>query len=163
MNEAFLRCRRKNGRGFSTRRWRRSQSTNTKKASTDDIAAKAGISKGLLFYYFHNKKELYLYLLEYATRRCAGLPKRPTCGRRRISLRCWKRGAGKDGDSGQNPYLLDFTVRSFYSSQEEISQAVAASYQQKVGSAFPDYFSHIDFLNSGRVLTRPTCSACSPG
>lgn len=27
-----------------------------KKASTDDIAAKAGISKGLLFYYFHNKK-----------------------------------------------------------------------------------------------------------
>ena len=37
-----------------------------KKASTDDIAAKAGISKGLLFYYFHNKKELYLYLLEYA-------------------------------------------------------------------------------------------------
>ena len=27
-----------------------------KKASTDLIAAKAGVSKGLLFYYFHNKK-----------------------------------------------------------------------------------------------------------
>ena len=36
-----------------------------KKASTDDIAAKAGISKGLLFYYFHNKKSLYLFLYDY--------------------------------------------------------------------------------------------------
>lgn len=33
-----------------------------KKASTDLIAAKAGISKGLLFYYFHNKKELYMFI-----------------------------------------------------------------------------------------------------
>ena len=36
-----------------------------KRASTDLIAAKAGISKGLLFYYFKNKKELYMYLFEY--------------------------------------------------------------------------------------------------
>lgn len=35
-----------------------------KHALTDDIAAKAGISKGLLFYYFHNKLELYNYLAE---------------------------------------------------------------------------------------------------
>ena len=34
-----------------------------KRASTDLIAAKAGISKGLLFYYFRNKKELYLSLI----------------------------------------------------------------------------------------------------
>lgn len=31
-----------------------------KRASTDLIAKKAGISKGMLFYYFHNKKELFL-------------------------------------------------------------------------------------------------------
>ena len=35
------------------------------KASTDDIAAKSGISKGLLFYYFKNKCSLYLYLADY--------------------------------------------------------------------------------------------------
>ena len=40
-----------------------------KKAVTDDIASKAGISKGLLFYYFHNKKDLYLFLWE----KCAKL------------------------------------------------------------------------------------------
>ena len=31
-----------------------------RQANTRDIAAKAGISKGLLFYYFKNKKSLYL-------------------------------------------------------------------------------------------------------
>jgi AcrR family transcriptional regulator len=34
-------------------------------ASTIDIAREAGVSKGLLFHYFNNKKELYLYLYEY--------------------------------------------------------------------------------------------------
>lgn len=33
-----------------------------KSASTDDIAARAGISKGLLFYYFKNKQSLDLLM-----------------------------------------------------------------------------------------------------
>ena len=33
-----------------------------KKAPVSEIAAEAGISKSLLFYYFHNKKELYFFL-----------------------------------------------------------------------------------------------------
>ncbi len=37
-----------------------------KRASTDRIAAEAGISKGYLFYYFRNKKEFYLFLYERA-------------------------------------------------------------------------------------------------
>ena len=37
-----------------------------KKASTDEMAAKAGISKGLLFHYFKNKKTFYFFLFEYA-------------------------------------------------------------------------------------------------
>ena len=36
-----------------------------KKASTDLIAYKAGVSKGLLFYYFQNKKDLYLTVFEH--------------------------------------------------------------------------------------------------
>lgn len=37
-----------------------------KTASTDTIVREAGISKGLLFHYFNTKKELFLYLHEYA-------------------------------------------------------------------------------------------------
>jgi AcrR family transcriptional regulator len=36
-------------------------------ASTNVMCKKAGISKGLLFYYFGNKKELFLYLTDYCT------------------------------------------------------------------------------------------------
>jgi TetR/AcrR family transcriptional regulator len=35
------------------------------KASTNEIVKEAGISKGLLFHYFNNKKELYLFLYDY--------------------------------------------------------------------------------------------------
>ena len=37
-----------------------------KKTSADSIAKRAGISKGLLFHYFKDKRELYLYLFQYA-------------------------------------------------------------------------------------------------
>lgn len=39
-----------------------------KKTSTDTIISRAGISKGLLFHYFGTKKDLYIYLYEYANR-----------------------------------------------------------------------------------------------
>ena len=40
-------------------------SQNTyKKSPVSEIAKEAGISKSLLFYYFRNKKELYLFLWE---------------------------------------------------------------------------------------------------
>ena len=37
-----------------------------KKASINDIATAAGISKGLVFHYFGSKKTLYLYLIEFS-------------------------------------------------------------------------------------------------
>ena len=37
-----------------------------KKTSADSIAKRAGVSKSLLFHYFKDKRELYLYLFQYA-------------------------------------------------------------------------------------------------
>lgn len=37
------------------------------RASTNQIVKKAGIGKGMLFYYFKSKKELFNYLVEYGT------------------------------------------------------------------------------------------------
>lgn len=39
------------------------------KASTNVIVKKAGISKGLLFHYFSSKRNLYLYVVDYAVER----------------------------------------------------------------------------------------------
>ena len=41
-----------------------------KKTSADSIAKRAGVSKGLLFHYFKDKRELYLYLFQYAIDAC---------------------------------------------------------------------------------------------
>ena len=41
-----------------------------KKTSADSIAKRANISKGLLFHYFKDKRELYLYLFQYALEVC---------------------------------------------------------------------------------------------
>lgn len=41
-------------------------------ASTNDIVKKAGISKGILFHYFGNKKNLYLYVLDKTLEWAAG-------------------------------------------------------------------------------------------
>ena len=38
------------------------------KASTNEIVKEASISKGSLFNYFNNKKDLYVYLMEYSVR-----------------------------------------------------------------------------------------------
>lgn len=41
-----------------------------KKTSADAIAKRASVSKGLLFHYFKDKRELYLYLFQYAIDEC---------------------------------------------------------------------------------------------
>nr|WP_281391323.1 TetR/AcrR family transcriptional regulator [Alkalicella caledoniensis] len=38
------------------------------KASTNNIVKEAGIGKGMLFYYFNSKKELFDYLIEYGSK-----------------------------------------------------------------------------------------------
>ncbi|WP_160849782.1 TetR family transcriptional regulator [Pontibacillus yanchengensis] len=39
--------------------------TGFEKTSTDRITSRAGISKGILFHYFKNKKNLFLYIVDY--------------------------------------------------------------------------------------------------
>ena len=41
-----------------------------KKTSADAIAKRAGVSKALLFHYFKDKREMYLYLFQYAIDQC---------------------------------------------------------------------------------------------
>ena len=44
-----------------------------KKTSADSIARRAGVSKSLLFHYFKDKRELYLYLFQYAIDECVNI------------------------------------------------------------------------------------------
>ncbi|MFA7156205.1 MAG: TetR/AcrR family transcriptional regulator [Bacilli bacterium] len=96
-----------------------------KKASTDTIAYKAGISKGLLFYYFNNKKELYLFLFDYAL----NLMKKELSWNEKDKINSSdffeyieEIGTKKMTFLNNYPYIVDFCARAYYSQNEVISQ-----------------------------------------
>ncbi len=101
------------------------------KASTDDIAAMAGISKGALFYHFRNKKELYCYLYEYS------------CGK--IYAKVGELKVYEETDFfAQNikivearvltmmayPYVYDFGMRAYYETDEAVAGEIRSINQR---------------------------------
>lgn len=117
-----------------------------KKASTDLIAAKAGISKGLLFYYFHNKKELYLTVYEYAKQQASAAALDPSLLTISDFFELISRaGLKKLKILAENPFIVDFSLRSFYSEKEEISDDLKVANAQTIDRSFAAYFGNIDF------------------
>lgn len=117
-----------------------------KKASTDLIAAKAGISKGLLFYYFHNKKELYLAVYEHAKQLASAVALDPNL----LTITDFfelisQAGMKKLKILAENPFIVDFSLRSFYSEREEISEDLKVANAQTIDGSFAAYFGNIDF------------------
>lgn len=94
-------------------------------ASTDDIAAQAGISKGLLFYYFHNKKQLYLFCYDQAVRLVdRQLKAMQAAGQTDFFELLLLGGQAKVALMEQCPWLLEFSLRAFESRDEEISRRI---------------------------------------
>mgnify|MGYP002280153239 FL=1 len=62
MNDAFYRLPPEKQRRIMDAGYRVFSQNSYKKSPMSEIAAEAGISKALLFHYFHNKRELYLFL-----------------------------------------------------------------------------------------------------
>ena len=117
-----------------------------KRASTDLIAAKAGISKGMLFYYFHNKKELYLRTHDYAMRVITEAVmdqhlKEITDFFELLTYASEK----KVRMLKQNPHIMSFALRSFYSEKEEVSGELHASISGAMGGKLAAYFQNVDF------------------
>lgn len=117
-----------------------------KRAVTDEIAFQAGISKGLLFYYFKNKRSLYLYLFEY----CVDIMNQMVLdeGFKEIDdfFDLMEYGAQKKVSMlREYPYIMDFVMRAFYSQQEDISESIALKLQEVMEESFSVYFRNVDF------------------
>ncbi|WP_321003062.1 TetR/AcrR family transcriptional regulator [Eisenbergiella porci] len=117
-----------------------------KRASTDDIAAKAGISKGLLFYYFHNKKNLYLYIYDYTKQIVTAQVvdahfKEITDFFELLAYSAQKKAA----IMSRNPYLMDFVMRCFYPEKEEVSDELNSTNQDYIDNSIFQYFKNVDF------------------
>lgn len=116
-----------------------------KKASTDDIAAIAGISKGLLFYYFHNKKNLYLYIYQYSIEVvtdnvCTDDYKRIDDFFEliyfsiNIEVKLMK----------IHPYIYGFLVKAYYSMEKDVEDFIGQYNHKFMEEFFYNYFNHIN-------------------
>lgn len=116
-----------------------------KHASTDLIAAKAGISKGLLFYYFKNKKDFYIflynYLIEVMTKLVVDDEFMTITDFFELLRYCVLK---KQSILKRNPHIMEFSMRAFYSDKEAVSEKLKAMTLDYEETAFQKYFARLD-------------------
>ena len=118
-----------------------------KHAVTDEIARKAGISKGLLFYYFKNKKSLYQYVYQYCLQLLIDTIDEAGVKNKTDFFEIMRFGADKKMELIANhAYIMEFCMKAYYMNDENIAEEITQDIQQKVNTMFADYFSHIDLF-----------------
>ena len=116
------------------------------KANTERIALKAGISKALLFHYFINKKNFYLFLCDFCKEVSADLLDVDEMLKITdffelvdFSMQTkWK-------IMTKYPYLTNFALNAFYSQEEKTTSDVNKYIETELNNSFDTYFRNIDF------------------
>ncbi len=102
------------------------------KASTNEIVKEAGISKGSLFNYFNNKKELYFYLIEHCVQVVEKIYDLIDLNEPDIFIRLEKLAFKKLETQRKYPQVFDF----LFSLTQEESDEVRNEIKQKIDSVF---------------------------
>lgn len=125
-----------------------------KKASTEEIAYKAGIAKGSLFYYFHNKKTFYLFLYEKASLQ---IKQMVVDEHYFVSDDFFERliyaAFRKVEILIQSPYLFDFILRSFQSQNDEVSLTIQQKIAKETELIYQQYFQDIDLSKFNKEIS----------
>ena len=100
-----------------------------KKAPMQEIADQAGISKSLLFHYFQNKKELYLFLWDYAAGLTMQYLTEYKCYEPDDLFEMMERGMrAKIKLMEKYPSLTSFAIKAFYEKDLQIAASIRQSY-----------------------------------
>ena len=116
-----------------------------KKAPVSEIAQASNISKALLFHYFHNKQELYLFLwqrcIEITQKRLAESKTLETSDlfemiRRSMHAKC--------GMMRDFPYLNAFSLRAYYETDPAVCDAIRQDFEQQSRLSEAKMLEHLD-------------------
>ena len=100
-----------------------------RKSPVGEIAAAAGISKSLLFHYFRNKKELYLFLWEYAADQTVRYLEEERCYEPTDLFEMMERGMrAKFRLMEEYPHMARFAVNAFYEKDADLYGALQEGY-----------------------------------
>lgn len=115
------------------------------KASTNAIVKDAKISKGILFHYFGNKKNLFLYVVEYCLQYLiTGYKKYPLLKSDDIFDRLLELGVIKLQIYNTNPNISKVILQAFMNTPEAIRTEIQDKYQQVSNQFMPAIFKDID-------------------
>lgn len=116
------------------------------KASTNAIVNRAGISKGLLFHYFGNKKNIYLYLLDITIKhfmnRFYELDTEPSND---IFEKMIQSGMVKVKIAFEAPLMYKLIMEAFVDTPKGMEDEIAARYQKIYAQTMPNFFENIDY------------------
>ena len=131
MNDAFYRLPPEKQRRIMDAGYRVFSQNSYKKSPMSEIAVEAGISKALLFHYFHNKRELYLFLWEACAQTTIEYLTACGCYEQTDLFESMYRGMrAKLRIIRAHPHMASFTIKAFYEKDQEICAAVQASYHR---------------------------------
>lgn len=117
-----------------------------KRAATEEIAEKAGISKGTLFYYFHDKKTFYAFLFEQAVTKVKEYVIDDHIGTIDDFFElCAYAAERKYRLLRESPYITDFIIRAFNAKRDSLPDDINSKFQTETEKIFGTYFSHVDF------------------
>jgi len=131
MNEKFFNLPKEKQQAILDAGYRVFSQNSYGKSPMSEIAAEAGISKGLLFHYFRNKKELYLYLWDNCARvTIEAMEKFGSYGGEDLFESILRGVQAKVSIIRQSPHMAMFTLRAFYEKDPEVCSDVQESYHK---------------------------------
>ena len=131
MNERFFSLPAEKQQAIINAGYRVFSQNSYKNSPMSEIAEAAGISKSLLFHYFHNKKELYMFLWDKCAEITIEFLTKYNCYGQKNLFESMERGMrAKMEIIRLYPDMASFTIRAFYEKDTEISAAVQESYHK---------------------------------
>ncbi|KOF58246.1 hypothetical protein AGR56_00355 [Clostridium sp. DMHC 10] len=116
-----------------------------RKASTADIAAASGISKGSLFYYFKNKRDLYCYLYVYSWKKIyEKIDEIEALKESDFFERNAKIVEARVNTMLECPHIFDFSLRAYYETDIAVSKEIKAINERILKDAYVKLNENID-------------------
>lgn len=145
MNETFFSLPKERQQAILNAGYRVFSQNTYKKTPVGEVAAAAGISKSLLFYYFRNKRELYLFLWENCVRITTEYLRRYDCYQQANLFDMLERGMqAKLRIMYDYPDIGSFAIKAFYEEDPCVAPAVHESYERYKNADARDALENID-------------------
>lgn len=116
-----------------------------KNASTNEIVREAGISKGLLFHYFKNKKQLYLFLYDYLMEIMAEeYFQKPWVEEKDFLRKMQMASLTKLELFKKYPLIFKFFLTGYSETDIEVKNEIDERNQKIIGSNLPRVYDNVD-------------------